>query len=128
MSVIYTDGSCIGNPGPGGWAFCLIENGNEYMMSGNEENTTNNRMELRAVIESLKLLSSNSCEIFSDSELTIKCAQGIYKRKKNISLWEEYKNVAKNINIKWTWVKAHNGNKYNELVDSMARGEARLLV
>lgn len=128
MTSIYTDGSCIGNPGPGGWAFYVIdEKDGDYCMSGKENHSTNNRMELKAVIEALETLSSGSYTIYSDSQLVINCAQGKWKRKKNLDLWSEYEKVKNGKHLNWIWVKGHNGDKYNEIVDSMAQYEARSL-
>ena len=123
---IYTDGSCLKNPGgKGGWAFVLLENDEEIYGSGSESSTTNNRMELVAVIEALKFVKNNNYNIFSDSKLTINCAQNIWKRKANLDLWQEYDIVSKNKKIIWYWVRSHNGNKYNELVDKLAKDEAK---
>ena len=123
---IYTDGSCLKNPGgKGGWAFVLLENDEEIYVSGGESSTTNNRMELVAVIEALKFVKNNNYNIFSDSKLTINCAQNIWKRKANLDLWQEYDSVSKNKKIIWYWVRSHNGNKYNELVDKLAKEEAK---
>ena len=123
---IYTDGSCLKNPGgKGGWAFVLLENDEEIYGSGSESSTTNNRMELVAVIEALKFVKNNNYNIFSDSKLTINCAQNIWKRKANLYLWQEYDIVSKNKKIIWYWVRSHNGNKYNELVDKLAKDEAK---
>ena len=129
---IYTDGSCLKNPnGPSGWAFCLLDSNNEWYGSGGEKSSTNNRMEMTAVIEALDFISNNSnfninetYEIYSDSKLVLNCAQNIWKRKCNLDLWIKFDKVSKNINIQWTWIKAHNGNKYNEIVDKISRYEA----
>lgn len=124
MNIIYTDGSCLNNPGPGGWAFCLLENSNEWVISGNENFTTNNRMELTAVIEALKFIKNNQeYIIFTDSLLTINCATGKWKRKSNIDLWSIFDELIKHKLITFKHVKAHNGNKYNELVDKIAKKE-----
>jgi ribonuclease HI len=122
--VIHTDGSCLKNPGPGGWAF-RIEAERVYLVSGGATNTTNNRMELLAVIEALKFCRNGTkCKIYSDSQLTIKCASGVYKRKANLDLWDDYNTVSKNIDIEWQWVKGHSGDPRNEEVDVAARTEA----
>ena len=84
-SIIYTDGSCLSNPGPGGWCFCIVNEDYDEIDSGGELHTTNNRMELRAIIEALKYLAPSeikSCTIYSDSQLTINCCKKIWKRKK----------------------------------------------
>ena len=97
MITIYTDGSCLKNPGgAGGWAFCLIEeDGIEYYMSDGENISTNNTMELTAVIVALSCLTIGlECKIFSDSMLVINCATGKWKRKANQDLWNEYEKVS----------------------------------
>jgi ribonuclease HI len=128
--AIYTDGSCLKNPGgAGGWCFCLIENDKEYIVCGSEPETTNNRMELTAVIEALKVIKNNvEYIIYTDSQLVLNCAIGKWKRKANIDLWNIYDKVSKNKKLNWKWIKAHNGNKYNELVDKIAYNEAKNLI
>ena len=124
--IIYTDGSCLKNPGgPGGWAFAYIENNNEWFMSGSEKNTTNNRMELFAVLEALNSSDNLDYIIYSDSKLTINCAKKEWKRKANIDLWDKYDLLSKNKKIEWNWVKSHSNNEYNNIVDSLAREEAK---
>ena len=128
-TVIYTDGSSLKNPGPSGWGCIIIEkydNKNyEITLSGNEKKSTNNRMELLAVIEGIRFTDNKDIKIFSDSKLVINCAKGLWKRKKNLDLWERYDKVIKNKNINYTWVKGHNGDRYNEKVDKIAREEAK---
>lgn len=131
MIKIYTDGSCINNGkinSKGGWAFIIIDSNNtdniEYLIydSGFELNTTNNIMELKAVINSLKSYNhSDNFTIYTDSKYVINCATGIYKRNLNIDLWNDYDNISKNKNINFIWVKGHSGDYYNELVDKMAK-------
>ena len=129
--IIYTDGSCIHNPGPGGWAFCALadqgdKNTNEWYVSGGEDHSTNNRMELTAVIEALNFFPKKiKFHIYSDSQYVIKCAKGQYSRKKNVDLWKEYETSRSGKKIEWTWVKGHNNNKYNEIVDFLAKQEAK---
>ena len=126
--TIYTDGSCLRNPnGPGGWAVVIVEeNGYEYYFADGDPSTTNNRMELTAVIEDISLLKEGQeFLVYSDSQLTINCATGKWKRKANLDLWEEYEKFSKNKKIKFEWVKAHNGNHYNEIVDKLAYNEAK---
>jgi ribonuclease HI len=130
MIKIYTDGSCLKNPnGPGGWAVVMIDIDNyEWYLSEGEDKTTNNRMELKAVIEGLKLINDDEeCIIYSDSKLTINCAEGKWNRKANLDLWKEYDIVSKKKKINYQWVKAHNGDYYNEIVDKMAFNEAKKL-
>ena len=138
-TIIYTDGSCLGNPGPGAYAGVIIyPNGNEVIVKGSSLDTTNNRMELKAIIEVLKVLNEPSeVNLFVDSEYCEKAInerldkwiknnwKGSNKKKvKNVDLWQEYLEVSDRHNIKATWVKAHSGNKYNELVNSLAYEEA----
>ena len=127
MVEIYTDGSCLKNSGgcPGGWAFIMILEDIEYHVSGNNDSTTNNRMELQAVIEAITFSQENdSYKIYTDSQLVLQCAKGNWKRKANLDLWQIYDKASIGKNIEWQWVKAHNGNKYNELVDKLARNAA----
>jgi ribonuclease HI len=129
MKILYTDGSCIGNPGNGGWAFILISDEIEIHMSECEKSTTNNKMELRAVIEGLKFIKEKEkCKIYSDSRYVINCATNMWKRKANTELWLEYDEVAKGKILEFEWVKSHNGNEYNEKVDKMALNEARSII
>lgn len=123
---IYTDGSCLKNPsGPSGWAFCLLENDEEWFVCGGEESSTNNRMELLAVIEALDFAQGKEYNLYTDSNLTLKCAKKEWKRKANLDLWEKFDIVIADKKINWFWVKAHNGNHYNEKVDSLANQEAK---
>lgn len=133
-TIIYTDGSCIGNPGPGGWGFNVTLDNQEYDVSGGEkDDTTNNRMELTAVIEALIFVPKNlNIEIYSDSMYVI---NGItkwiknWKRKnfmqvKNTDLWKRLDKLSENRKINWNYVRAHNGDLKNELVDKLAKSEA----
>lgn len=125
---IYTDGSCLKNPnGPGGWAFILLENTTHWSMVGNNPHTTNNRMELQAVIEALKFIKKGTYKIHTDSKWVINCATGNWNRKANLDQWLEYDKLVKDIKLEYVWVKSHNGNKYNEIVDNLAREEAKLI-
>jgi ribonuclease HI len=129
--TIYTDGSSIPNPGPGGWAFCALTDSSdnspyEWHVSGGEPHSTNNRMELTAVIEALNFFpNKKKFHIYSDSQYVIKCATGEYARKKNTDLWKEYEISSHGKKIKWTWVKGHSNDKYNEIVDVLAKQEAK---
>jgi len=129
MSILFTDGSCLKNPGgPGGWAFIFIDKDREIHMSDGEKSTTNNKMELQAVIEGLRFIKlKEKCKIYSDSLYVINCATGKWKRKANLDLWNEYEKVSFDKNIEFEWVKGHSGNEYNEKVDKMALNEARLI-
>ncbi len=137
---IFTDGACSGNPGAGGWGAVLRYGSVEKELSGGESNTTNNRMELTAVIESLKALKK-SCEIVicTDSKYVMngvlewmpnwkKNGWKTANKKspvKNLDLWQELDALLEKHNVKWTWVKGHNGHPENERVDELARGEAK---
>ena len=129
MIEVYTDGSCLKNPdGPGGWGFVVVYPDTYVIVdSGGDPSTTNNKMELTAIIEALKYIDKdkNDYTIFSDSMYCINCATGKWKRNKNLDLWKKYDTEIKGKNIKFEWVKAHNGNKYNEMVDKIAFGEAK---
>jgi ribonuclease HI len=122
-SKIFTDGSCLGNPGPGGWAAIIFDDDKKHVISGNDAYTTNNRMEMMAVIGALKWLKKNKknyATIFSDSSLLIQTLTKNWKRKKNKDLWTEIDNNLKGINIDWQWVKGHASNEYNNLADEIA--------
>ena len=143
---LFTDGACLGNPGPGGWGFVLRvqtpEGPKEKEGSGPEPDTTNNRMELQAVIEGLKVLTQ-PCEVavVSDSQYVVK---GInewmlgWKRKgwvkadrqpvMNADLWQALDVLAQKHRLKATWVKGHASHPENERVDRLANGAARSLV
>ena len=136
--IIYTDGACIGNPGSGGWAAIIIEPTGEREIVGYEKSTTNNRMELKAVIEALKEIEVNSqVFLFSDSKYVI---DGITKwiknwkindwkttnkkEIKNLDLWMDLDKLTSKFKITWNWVKAHSTSEYNNKVDKLARNEA----
>jgi ribonuclease HI len=134
---IYTDGACLGNPGKGGWGAIIINEDKEEKISGKVENTTNNRMELLAVISALKYVKENSLEVFTDSKYVKDgIEQWIHnwkkngwkttnkKEVKNIDLWMELDELQSGKNIIWNWVKGHSDNKYNNLVDELARNAA----
>ena len=136
--IIYTDGACLGNPGTGGWAAIIIEPNGEREIVGCEKSTTNNRMELKAVIEALKEIEVNSkISLFSDSKYVI---DGITKwiknwkmndwkstnkkEIKNLDLWMDLDKLSSKFQITWNWVKGHSTNEYNNKVDKLARNEA----
>ena len=135
---MFTDGACLGNPGPGGWAALLRFKGTDKELSGGEAMTTNNRMEMMAVIEGLRALS-RPCRvaITTDSQYVQK---GItewihsWKRRgwktadkkpvKNVDLWQALDEACGEHDISWHWVKGHAGHVENERVDVLARNEA----
>jgi len=134
-AIIYTDGSCLGNKGndPGGWAFIYLDGKKEWHMSGGEEYSTNNKMELTAAIEALEFCAKKNITIYSDSQYVIKGITqwiGGWKKKgwakvKNREYWEKLDKLRQGKRISWNWVKAHDGNTYNEMVDKLARAEAK---
>lgn len=121
--VVYTDGSCMPNPGKGGWAFVALDkDGEEVEIFGGDKKTTNNIMEMTAVMEALRYFwFEKNFRIFSDSQYVINCAQGKWKRKKNQELWKEFDTLANGKNIEWVWIRGHSGNPYNERVDRLAK-------
>ena len=140
MIKIYTDGSCIGNPGNGGWAAIIINNGKKIKIKGNKKDTTNNQMELLAPIKALKKISKGSkVQIFTDSRYVKSgITEWIHNWKKNgwktankqkvknKDLWVELDLLSSQFDIKWGWVKAHSNDKLNNEVDLIAREAANL--
>lgn len=125
--TIYTDGSCIQKEKVGGWAYILYDAQERSVRVGyaGEENTTNNRMELSAVIKSLEMCARGvEIVVYTDSQWVKNGAEGTNKRKKNLDLWNTYDRVSKDKVVKFVWVKAHAGNKLNELVDKLAYSES----
>lgn len=126
--IIYTDGSSRGNPGPGGYGVLIRYKGEEMILRGGEQETTNNRMEMTAILEALKWLAENpgDAEIYSDSSLIVNSITKAWKRKKNIDIWEEIDKTLSRINTKisWNWVKGHSDNHFNNRVDEIAVEEA----
>jgi ribonuclease HI len=123
LITLYTDGSCRGNPGPGGWGFLRVDD-RKIIDHGSAQvsYTTNNIMELTAVIEGIKRYSSyKNIHIFTDSMYVLNCAQGIWKKHKNRELWVVYDTVSKGKNIKFTWVKGHANDRLNIAVDMLAK-------
>jgi len=141
---IYTDGGCSGNPGPGGWAYVMVQKtyqGDEVLVErrGSEEHTTNNRMELMAVISALKALKNKKdlprqATVHTDSQYVQKgITEWIHKWKqnswktsdkkpvKNQDLWLMLDALAEELSIKWMWVKGHAGNVYNERCDDLTQ-------
>jgi ribonuclease HI len=131
---IYADGACKGNPGPGGWGAILRVGGSEKEIFGGEPQTTNNRMELVAVIRALETLKHPSAvEVYTDSQYVQKgIAEWLHawKRRgwrtadkkpvKNVDLWQELERLAGNHRITWHWVRGHAGHPENERADELA--------
>ncbi|MDR2150081.1 MAG: ribonuclease HI [Spirochaetaceae bacterium] len=144
--TIYTDGSCSLNPGPGGWAFIILE-GTDIIDrgSGAAPETTNNRMELYAVLSAFEKLLSfptppDIVQVFSDSQYVIKGITewiGMWKYNawkasnkqpvKNKDLWQRLDQVSRQFNVEWYWVKGHDGCEYNELCDRAAKAAINAL-
>ncbi|MBN1494283.1 ribonuclease HI [Candidatus Peregrinibacteria bacterium] len=133
--TIYTDGSCLSNPGPGGWAVLIIYKGKNEILKGGEPATTNNRMEMTAILNALKWLNKNvkdpaaQIALFSDSNLLIQSLTKGWKRKANLDIWKQMDREIvnlynKRIFLSWNWVKGHGTNKYNALVDEIAVKES----
>ncbi|QEK38864.1 ribonuclease HI [Candidatus Nesciobacter abundans] len=139
--MLITDGSCLGNPGKGGWAFILKLGDTVISKSGNEKQTTNNRMELVALIrgleEYMKVSSSSDLEVILDSNYVLKGITDWIKNwkkngwknsqkqdVKNKDLWLELDSFMDKLNIKFTWVKGHSGHEIHDKVDVMAREAA----
>jgi ribonuclease HI len=139
---IYTDGACIGNPGPGGWAAVILLENEIKKLYGGEKLTTNNRMELTAAIKSLefcvrnfeKRVSSVNMRIFTDSNyLKDGITKWIYnweknnwktvdkKDVKNVDLWKKLKKLSAGKKVEWSWVKGHSDDPMNDLADSLAK-------
>ena len=138
MIKIYTDGSCLENPGNGGWAAIIIEDGKKIQIKGSKKNTTNNQMELLAPIQALKKISKGSTvQIFTDSKYVKSgITEWIHNWKKNgwktankqpvknKELWTELDLMTSEFDIKWSWVKGHSTDKLNNEVDLIAREAA----
>ncbi len=119
--VIHTDGACKGNPGPGGWGAVIEQNGGQVKLSGSEPQTTNNRMEMTAVIKGLEAVDASAkVLISSDSTYVINTMTKGWKRKANHDLWEQLDRLAGSRNVSWRWVRGHNGDRGNELADALA--------
>ena len=131
---MWTDGACSGNPGNGGWGVLIKNNGKDIKLSGSEPNTTNNRMEMLAVIRGLEYIKENSSVvIYTDSKYVM---DGITiwihnwknndwknsqkKDVKNKDLWIKLDQKSQYFNIEWKWVKGHSGNEENDIADSLA--------
>ena len=140
MIKIYTDGSCIDNPGKGGWAAIIFMNNKKIVIKGNKKNTTNNQMELMAAIEALKKIpTGQKVQVYTDSkyvklgitEWIEKWSQNNWKtsskqKVKNLELWTELNEISKKHKIEWFWVKGHAGDPINEEVDTLAKKAANL--
>lgn len=126
--LIYADGGCIGNPGPGGWGvvFASADGAMQGKLSGSEPETTNNRMELTAAIEGLKRTAPGArITLRSDSQYLINTMTRGWKRKANRDLWRILDSLAKERQVTFEWVRGHAGDQLNELADELANSAAR---
>ena len=145
--TVYTDGGCSGNPGPGAWAFVIATDGEPIRRSGGTRETTNNRMELSAVIKALEYVSgrpslrSETIEVFTDSQYVKKgmtewikkwqltgWKSSTKKPVKNQDLWKRLLALSDGFAIRWNWVPGHSGLKLNELCDSLVGQKIREIV
>ena len=141
---VYTDGGCSGNPGPGAWAYVAVLDGEKRSESGFEMNTTNNKMELTAVIraleqvEGLTQVEDSTFRIYTDSQYVQKgitewierwIINGWITRSKtpvkNRELWQSLNDVASRLRVEWNWVRGHVGNELNEACDALVQSEIR---
>ena len=131
--IVYTDGSCEPNPGPGGWAAIILEDGKETILKGSSDDSTNNRMELIAALEALKYIpSEKDVLLYTDSQYLKNGVESWmkdwkarnWKRKggklMNVDLWKQISDEIDKRRITWRWVKGHNNNPYNERADRLA--------
>ncbi len=147
--MLYTDGGCHGNPGPGGWAFRIVDSAGELVArdAGSADQTTNNRMELTAVIEGLRWVAGNPLQInnerltvLTDSQyVRLGITQWILKWErngwrtaakqpvKNEDLWKTLRTLEQEIEPQWEWVKGHSGNEHNEACDRTVQDQIALI-
>ena len=137
--TIHTDGACLGNPGPGGWAALLVDGGQVREISGYEPQTTNNRMELRAAVEALRALDEpHEIDLHTDSQyVRTGMAEWLARWKrngrrtadkkpvKNVDLWQELDALAQRHVVRWHWVRGHAGQPENERCDLLANEAIR---
>lgn len=120
--IIYTDGGCAINPsGPGAYGTVIIstDTGEITELSQGYSSTTNNRMEIMAVIAALEFVKKGSVSLYSDSQYVLNTISGKFRQKKNLDLWEKLNSLCENFELDLHWVRGHNGNKYNERCDKM---------
>ena len=131
---IYTDGACRGNPGPGGWGALILKDNEEIKLNGGQNVTTNNQMELTAVIKALNFFSeSTKIEIFTDSKYVMDGITDYIKKwkvngwktaskkpVKNSDLWKQLDELSAQHSISWNWVKGHSGHRENDIADELA--------
>ncbi len=123
--TLYTDGACLGNPGPGGWAAILVESPHPRWWAGHEDHTTNNRMEIMGVIRGLEQTPPGSAvTVHSDSQYVINTFVKHWQTKANLDLWQRLKRLVAERKVDWQWVRGHNGDTFNEEADHLATAAA----
>src|SRR5216683_1368091 len=124
--VAYADGSCIGNPGPGGWGVLILEpDGSERELSGGDPSTTNNRMEITGVIEALRAVAPGvEVTVRSDSQYVVKTMTLGWKRRENVDLWQQLDAEVAQRKVNFQWVRGHAGDPHNERADELANRAA----
>jgi len=124
--VAYADGSCIGNPGPGGWGVLILEpDGSERELSGGDPSTTNNRMEITGVIEALRAVAPGvEVTVRSDSQYVVKTMTLGWKRRENVDLWQQLDAEVAQRKVNFEWVRGHAGDPHNERADELANRAA----
>ena len=126
MIDIFTDGACSGNPGRGGWAAVILRDGYTQEICGGERRTTNNRMEMTAVIEGLAAVPTGSqVTVYSDSQYVVNTMTRNWKRNKNQDLWAKLDRQAASHQVTWQWIRGHAGHPMNERADRLATQQAR---
>ncbi len=125
--TIYTDGSCLRNPGPGGWGAIVLGNAREPVrLSGGHPQTTNNRMEMTAAIKGLEAAPEGTAvAIYSDSQYLVNTMTLNWKRRKNQDLWKQLDSLADERYVTWFWVRGHDGDRWNTEADRLAVSAAK---
>src|SRR5215468_7193294 len=124
--LVYADGSCEGNPGPGGWGVVIVSPEGKHRLNGGDSRTTNNRMEIMAAIEALRALDPGIPVILrSDSQYLVKTVNDGWRRTKNQDLWKELDAEIARHEVRFEWVRGHAGDSLNEEADALAREGAR---
>ena len=121
--LVYADGSCEGNPGPGGWGVVIVTPDGTHRLSGGDSQTTNNRMEIMAAIEALRALDPGVPVIVrSDSQYLVRTMNDGWRRTKNLDLWQQLDREVARHDVRFEWVRGHAGDALNEEADALARG------
>ena len=124
--VAYADGSCLGNPGRGGWGVLILSaDGSQRELSGADPSTTNNRMEITAAIQALRTLPPGiDVTVHSDSQYVINTMTRGWRRRENLDLWRELDTEAAKRHVHWEWIRGHSGDPLNQRADELARSAA----